>query len=146
MCTSISIFTFKAWITFFFADKPMHTAKKIQIRILDLQSWTFLKRFAAFKMQGTREMQFKFWLRRRLSFKRWNLEKGWNKNWSANVNLSLQERKISWRIILANLRWLDTVFRGQYLPSLSINYVAINKGLQKSPLQLYQIKMKISYD
>ena len=25
------------------------------------------------------------------------------------------------------LRWLDTVFQGQYLPSLSINYVAINK-------------------
>ena len=27
------------------------------------------------------------------------------------------------------LRWLDTVFQGQYLPSLSINYVAINKVL-----------------
>ena len=25
------------------------------------------------------------------------------------------------------LRWLDTVFQGQYLPSLSISYVAINK-------------------
>ena len=25
------------------------------------------------------------------------------------------------------LRWLDAVFQGQYLPSLSINYVAINK-------------------
>ena len=25
------------------------------------------------------------------------------------------------------LRWLDTVFQGQYLPSFSINYVAINK-------------------
>ena len=25
------------------------------------------------------------------------------------------------------LRWLDTVFQGQYLPSVSINYVAINK-------------------
>ena len=37
MCIWISIFTFKARITFFFADKPMHTAKKIQIRILDLQ-------------------------------------------------------------------------------------------------------------
>ena len=35
------------------------------------------------------------------------------------------------------LRWLDTVFHGQYLPSLSINYVAINKVLQKLPSQLY---------
>ena len=44
------------------------------------------------------------------------------------------------------LRWFDTVFQGQYLPSLSINYVAINKGLEKLPPQLYQIKMKICYD
>ena len=29
------------------------------------------------------------------------------------------------------LRWLDTVFQGQYLPSLSINYVSINKVLKK---------------
>ena len=29
------------------------------------------------------------------------------------------------------LRWLDTVFQGQYLPSLSINYVAVNKDLEK---------------
>ena len=45
-----------------------------------------------------------------------------------------------------SLRWLDTVFRGQYLPSLSINYVAINKVLKKLPPQLYQIKMKICCD
>ena len=44
------------------------------------------------------------------------------------------------------LRWLDTVFQGQYLPSLSINYIAINKVLEKLPPQLYQIKMKICYD
>ena len=37
----------------------------------------------------------------------------------------------------ALLGWLDTVFQGQYLPSLSINYVAINKVLEKLPLQLY---------
>ena len=43
-------------------------------------------------------------------------------------------------------RWLDTVFQGQYLPSLSINYVTINKNLEKLPPQLYQIKMKIWYD
>ena len=37
-----------------------------------------------------------------------------------------------------NLRWLDTVIQGQYLPaSLSINYVAINKDLEKLPPQLY---------
>ena len=34
-------------------------------------------------------------------------------------------------------RWLDTVFQGEYLPSLSINYVAINKVLEKLPPQLY---------
>ena len=36
-----------------------------------------------------------------------------------------------------DLRWLDTVFQGQHLPSLSINYVAINKDLEKLPPQLY---------
>ena len=36
-----------------------------------------------------------------------------------------------------DLRWFDTVFQGQYLPSLSINYVTINKDLEKLPPQLY---------
>ena len=36
-----------------------------------------------------------------------------------------------------NLRWLDTVFQGQYLPRLSVNYVAINKDLEKLTPQLY---------
>ena len=35
------------------------------------------------------------------------------------------------------LRWLDTVFQGQYLPSLSVNYVAINKDFKKLTPQLY---------
>ena len=35
------------------------------------------------------------------------------------------------------LRWLDTIFQGQYLPSLGINYVVINKDLEKLPPQLY---------
>ena len=35
------------------------------------------------------------------------------------------------------LRWLDTVFQGQYLPSVSVNYVAINKDLEKLTPQLY---------
>ena len=34
-------------------------------------------------------------------------------------------------------KWLHTVFQGQYLPSLSINYVAINKHLEKLPPQVY---------
>ena len=53
---------------------------------------------------------------------------------------------VIWRIIAlvydpvshAVLRWLDTtVFQGQYLPSLSVNYVAIHKDLEKMPPQLY---------
>ena len=39
--------------------------------------------------------------------------------------------------IRSHLRWLDTVFQGQYLPSLRINYVAINKVLEKLPPQLF---------
>ena len=35
------------------------------------------------------------------------------------------------------LWWLDTVFQGQYLPSLKINYVAINKDLEKLPPQVF---------
>ena len=35
------------------------------------------------------------------------------------------------------LRWLNTVFQGKYLPSLSINYDAKNKILEKLPPQLY---------
>ena len=35
------------------------------------------------------------------------------------------------------LRWLDTVCHGQYLPSLSVNYDAINKDLEKLTPQLY---------
>ena len=46
----------------------------------------------------------------------------------------------------AALRWLDKVFQGQYLPSLSINYVAINKDLEKLLPQLYYSKMKICHD
>ena len=44
------------------------------------------------------------------------------------------------------LRWLDWIFRGGYLPSLSINYVAKSKDMEKRLPQLYYIKMKISYD
>ena len=44
------------------------------------------------------------------------------------------------------LRWLDWIFWGRYLPSLSINYVAMSKDMEKRFPQLYYIKMKISYD
>ena len=39
--------------------------------------------------------------------------------------------------VVFRLRWLDTVFQGQCLPSLSVNYVAINKDLKKLTPQLY---------
>ena len=53
-------------------------------------------------------------------------------------------------VVLSNnqtpLRWLDWIFGGGYLPSLSINYVAMSKDMEKRLPQLYYIKMKISYD
>ena len=47
---------------------------------------------------------------------------------------------------LPSLRWLDWIFLGRYLPSLSINYVGMSKDIEKRLPQLYYIKMKISYD
>ena len=44
------------------------------------------------------------------------------------------------------MRWLDGVLQGQHLHSFSIDYVAMNKDLEKLPQQLYYIKMKICYD
>ena len=44
------------------------------------------------------------------------------------------------------LRWLDWIFLGGYLPSLSLNYVSMSKDMEKRLPQLYYIKMKISYD
>ena len=44
-----------------------------------------------------------------------------------------------------NLRWLDWIFWGGYLPSLSINYIGMSKDMGKRLPQLYY-KMKISYD
>ena len=40
-------------------------------------------------------------------------------------------------VTIVKLRWLDTVFQGEYLSSLSINYVTKNKVLEKLPPQLY---------
>ena len=47
---------------------------------------------------------------------------------------------------IARLRWLDWISWGEYLPSLSINYVAMSKDMEKRFPQLYYIKMKISHD
>ena len=51
-----------------------------------------------------------------------------------------------WLWFLTDLRWLDWIFWGGYLPSLSINYVAMSKDMEKRFPQLYYIKMKNSYD
>ena len=45
-----------------------------------------------------------------------------------------------------DLRWLDWIFLRGYLSSLSINYVAMSKDVEKRFPQLYYIKTKISYD
>ena len=42
--------------------------------------------------------------------------------------------------------WLDWVFWGGYLPSLSVNYVGMSKDMGKRLPKLYYIMMKISYD
>ena len=42
-----------------------------------------------------------------------------------------------WRCQGIKVQWLDIVFQGQYLPSLSLNCVAINKDLEKLTPQLY---------
>ena len=45
-----------------------------------------------------------------------------------------------------NLRWLDWIFLGGYLPRLSINYVGMSKDIGKRLPQLCYIMMKISHD
>ena len=56
-------------------------------------------------------------------------------------------RRCAWWVSVGEtLRWLDRVCQGQYLPSLSINYVAINNDLKKLQPQLYRIKMKLCFD
>ena len=47
---------------------------------------------------------------------------------------------------IAVLRWLDWIFLAGYLPSLSLNYDGMSKDMEKRLPQLYDIKMKISYD
>ena len=40
-------------------------------------------------------------------------------------------------IAVVALRWLDTVFQGQFFLSLRIKYITINNDFEKLPLQLY---------
>ena len=54
-----------------------------------------------------------------------------------------KENVNSWK---QRLRWLDWIFWGWYLPSLSIDYVGMSKDMEKRLPQLYYIKMRISYD
>ena len=50
--------------------------------------------------------------------------------------LIAETKKVLCHLVVV-LRWLGTGFQGQYLPSLSINFVAMNKDLEKLPPQLY---------
>ena len=59
--------------------------------------------------------------------------------------MSINLNCVAWENSL-KLRWLDWIFLGGYLPSLSINYVGMSKDMEKRLPQLYYIKMKISYD
>ena len=61
-------------------------------------------------------------------------------------SLHLEFNKIDTRAVENELRWLDWIFWGGYLPRLSIDYVAMSKDREKRLPQLYYIKMKISYD
>ena len=60
-----------------------------------------------------------------------------------HTNIVKRTSLVSFKI---NLRWLDWIFLRGYLPSLSINYVGMNRDMEKKLPQLYYIKMKISYD
>ena len=68
----------------------------------------------------------------------------------ANISKKIMSTLAQVRIILSHqpveLRWLDWIFLGGYLPSLSLNYVGMSKDMEKRLPQLYYIKMKISYD
>ena len=67
------------------------------------------------------------------------------RKWGQN-KMSLQNISTLY-LVLIKVAWLDFFFwGGGYLPSLSINYVAMSKDVGKRLPQLYYIKMKISYD
>ena len=56
-----------------------------------------------------------------------------------------QESKKHVELVKTSLRWLDWMFLGGYLPSLSINFIGMSKDMGKRLTKLY-IKMKISYN
>ena len=66
------------------------------------------------------------------------------RKWGQN-KMSLQNISTLY-LVLIKVAWLDFFWGGGYLPSLSINYVAMSKDMGKRLPQLYYIKMKISYD
>ena len=68
--------------------------------------------------------------------------------WICSGQLKKNNSRMSMNCLwkLGTLRWLDWIFWGGYLPSLSINYVAKSKDMEKRLPQLYYIKMKMSYD
>ena len=72
----------------------------------------------------------------------------WIVSFKCNIASGLSRfRKIAQSLKWNNpLRWLDWIFLGGYLPSLSVNYVGMSKDMEKKLPQLYYIKMKISYD
>ena len=65
------------------------------------------------------------------------------REWNQELPLSPRYRNV---LYVVDLRWLDWIFLGRYLPSLSLNYVGMSKDIEKRLPQLYYIKMKISYD
>ena len=69
----------------------------------------------------------------------------WNMN---NINNDFRNTLVVWWFmpLMKRLRWLDWIFWGGLLPSLSIYYVTINKDIGKISLQLYCIMMKVCYD
>ena len=50
-----------------------------------------------------------------------------------HVNTNVHKYKYSFN----SLRWLDWIFWGWYLPTLSINYVGMSKDMEKKLPQLY---------
>ena len=58
--------------------------------------------------------------------------------------LNVAKTEFSSKQKLQSLRWLDWIFWGWYLLSLSINYVGMSKDIKKRLPQLYYIKMKNS--
>ena len=63
----------------------------------------------------------------------------WNFQFFISVFKFLEENTMHNCIIagLGQVRWLNTVFQGQYLLSFVVNYIAINKDLEELTPQLY---------